>query len=117
MIRKHILLTYSNDSEPILLHTVKWFQVLLRITNNSIKYQSLIYSRLNNQTVIFQRIQFSICQESQMVSSIAMYRNSRRDLSFVHTELNDDTVLFQPIHFSISNVFALNLNVKLLLEP
>ena len=42
------------------MHTVKWFQVLLCITNNSIKYQSFVYTQLNDQTVLFQPIQFSI---------------------------------------------------------
>ena len=42
------------------LHTVKWFQVLLCITNNSIKYQSSVYTQLNDQTVLFLTIQFSI---------------------------------------------------------
>ena len=27
------------------LHTVKWFQVLLCLTNNSIKHQTLVYSQ------------------------------------------------------------------------
>ena len=32
---------------------MKWFQVvLLCITNNSIKHQSLVYTQLNNQTVL-----------------------------------------------------------------
>ena len=38
-------------------HTLKWFQVLLRITNNSIKHQSFVYGLLNNQTGLFQTIQ------------------------------------------------------------
>ena len=38
MICKHILLiTFLNEPMLILLHIVKWFQVLLCITNNSIK--------------------------------------------------------------------------------
>ena len=36
------------------------FQVLLCITNNSIKHQSFAYIQLNDQTVLFQTIQFSI---------------------------------------------------------
>ena len=40
--------------------TVKSFQVLLYITNNSIKHNSFVYSQLNDQTVLFQTIQFSI---------------------------------------------------------
>ena len=49
-------------TEPklIILHTVKCFQVLLYITNNLITYQSLIETQLNDQTVLFQPIQFSI---------------------------------------------------------
>ena len=40
--------------------TVKWFQVLLCITNNTIKHQSFVYIQLNDQTVLFLTIQFSI---------------------------------------------------------
>ena len=43
-----------------LVNKVKWFQVLLCITNNSIKHQSFIYTQLNVKTVLFQIIQFSI---------------------------------------------------------
>ena len=42
------------------LLTVKWFHILLSITNNSIEYQLLVYTQLNSQTVLFVRIQFSI---------------------------------------------------------
>ena len=60
---KHILLImFLNEPKLILLHTVKWFQVLLFITNNSIKHHSFIYTQLNDQTVQFQTIQFSISQ-------------------------------------------------------
>ena len=41
MIRKHIF----NELGLIYLYIVKWFQVLLYITNNSIKYQSFIYNQ------------------------------------------------------------------------
>ena len=37
----------------IYLHTVKWFQVLLCITNYSIQYQSFSGTQLNDQTVLF----------------------------------------------------------------
>ena len=61
MIYKHILLiTFLNKPKHILLLTVKWFQVLLCITNNLIKYQSFVYTQLNGQKVLFQAIQFSI---------------------------------------------------------
>ena len=42
------------------VNKVKWFQVLLCITNNSIKHQSFIYTQLNDQTVPFKTIQFII---------------------------------------------------------
>ena len=48
MICKHILLiTFLNEPEFICLHTVKWFQVFLSNTNNSINYYSFISSQLN----------------------------------------------------------------------
>ena len=53
-------LCFLNEPELILLCTVKWFQVLLCITNNSFKYQSFVHTQLNDQTVLFQRIQFSM---------------------------------------------------------
>ena len=39
---------------------VKWFNVLLCITINSIKYQSFVYTEFNEQTVLFLAIQSSI---------------------------------------------------------
>ena len=53
MICKHFV-------DNILYHVVKWLQVLLCITNNSIKHQSFVYTQLNDQTVLFLTIQFSI---------------------------------------------------------
>ena len=56
----HILLiTFSSESKLVFFHKVKWFQVLLCITNISIKL-SFLYTRLNDQTVPFQTIQFGI---------------------------------------------------------
>ena len=61
MICKHVLLiTFLTEHKLILLHTVKWFQALLCITNNSIKYQSFVYKQLSDETVLFLAIQFSI---------------------------------------------------------
>ena len=42
------------------MHIVKCFQVLLCFNNNSIKHQPFVYTQLNDQTVLFQVIQFSI---------------------------------------------------------
>ena len=47
--------------------------------------QFFVYTQLNDQTVLFQIIQFSISTQF-----------------FVYTQLNDQTVLFQVIQFSIS---------------
>ena len=59
MTCKHVLLITSlKEPKLIILLTVKWFQVLLCITNNSIKYQSFVYTQLNHQIVLFQIIQF-----------------------------------------------------------
>ena len=60
MICKHMLLImFLNESKLIIYHTIEWFQVLLCITNNSIKHQSFVYIQLNDQIVLFQIIQFS----------------------------------------------------------
>ena len=51
MICKYILLiTFLNKPKLILLHIVKWLQVLLCITNNPFKRQSFIYTQLNDLT-------------------------------------------------------------------
>ena len=42
------------------VNKVKWFQEMLSNTNNSIKHQLFVYTRLNDQTVLFQTIQFNI---------------------------------------------------------
>ena len=46
----------------ISFHAVKRFQVLLFNTDNSIRHQSFVYTKLNDQAVLFQAIQFSISQ-------------------------------------------------------
>ena len=60
MICRHILLVFLNKAKLIRLHTVKWFHILLCIIKNSIKHLSFVYTQLNDQTVLFQTIQFSI---------------------------------------------------------
>ena len=51
--------TFLNERNLIFLLTVKWFQVLLSIANNSIK-QSFVYTQLHDQTVLFLRVHFSL---------------------------------------------------------
>ena len=51
---------FLNKLKFILLFIVKWFQVLLCIIDNSFKHQPFIYTQLNDQTVLFQAIQFRI---------------------------------------------------------
>ena len=62
----HVFLSNTNNFILLIfcLHTVKWYQVLLCITNNSIKHQSFVYTPLNDQTVLFLTIQFSMSQQS-----------------------------------------------------
>ena len=50
---------FLNEPQLILFNTIKWFQVLLCITNNSIKHQSFVYTLLNVKTVLFLTIQLS----------------------------------------------------------
>ena len=42
------------------VNKIKCFQELQYITKNSIKHQSFVYTQLNDQTVLFQTLQFSI---------------------------------------------------------
>ena len=78
MICKHILwITFSNESNLSLLHTVQWFQELLSMTNNSIKHQSFVFQQLNDQIILFLKIQFTISH------------------LFAHS-LSGQTVLFDP---------------------
>ena len=50
MICKYILLrTFLNEPKLIFLHTVKWFQVLLCVTNNSIIHESFVYTQMIEQ--------------------------------------------------------------------
>ena len=57
MICKYIsLITFLNEPKFILLHTIKSFQVMLGITNNSIKHQLFIHTQLNDQIVLFQTV-------------------------------------------------------------
>ena len=116
---------FLNEPEVIFLHTVKCFanfyliriilftinnlfasskcfQVLLFNTNVSTKHEWLVCVQLNDQTVLFQTIHFSISTKL----------NGSKYQSFIYTQLNDQTVLFQAIQFSISHLFAFRLNVK-----
>ena len=56
----HFVNNILNEPKLILLRTVKSFQIMPCITNSSIKHLSFVYSQLNDQTVLFQTIQFSI---------------------------------------------------------
>ena len=58
-----LFITLLNDPKLILLLTVKWFQVLVCITNNLIKHQSFTQTQLNDQIVPFQILQFNICSQ------------------------------------------------------
>ena len=50
MFRKHILLIMVfNERKLILLLSVKWFQVLLCLSEISIKHPSFVYIQLNDQ--------------------------------------------------------------------
>ena len=52
---------------------VKWFQVLLYYPNNSIKNQSFVYTQLNDETVLFLTIQFSISHLFTLSLNVKQY--------------------------------------------
>ena len=60
----------------ICLHIVKWLQILLCITKNSIKRHSVVGTQLNDQIIQFKTIQFS--------------------MSFVCTQFRYQTDVFDP---------------------
>ena len=60
----------------IYLHTVKLFQVLICISSYLIKHNSFVYTQLNDQIVVFKKIQFN--------------------MSFFCTQFKCETVLFHP---------------------
>ena len=84
------------------MYTVKWFQILLCITNNSIKHQSFVYIQLNDQTVLFQTIQFSMSTKINYSKYCHVSLTIQLNISHLFTQLNIKTVLFQAIQFSIS---------------
>ena len=51
------------------VNKIKWFQVLLCITSNSIKRQSYTNKELNGKTIIFQTIQFTIITQFKWQNS------------------------------------------------
>ena len=79
MICKNILLiTFLSEPKLMFFNTVKRFQVLLCITNNSIKYQSFVYTQLREQTVLFQTIQFSISHLFAFNSNVKQFYLTHR---------------------------------------
>ena len=61
MVFKNILsIKFLNLSKLFLLLTFKWFKVLLCITNISIEHQPFLYAQLNDQSALFQTIQFNM---------------------------------------------------------
>ena len=79
---KHsLLIIFLNKCKLICLHTVKWFQVFLCITNNSINPPSFVCTQLNDQTVLFQTIQFSISHSFAHSLNVKRFYLTHRNLS------------------------------------
>ena len=57
---KKLLIMFFDEPKLILFHTVQWFQILLCITNSSIKRQWFVYTHLNDLKVLLLTIQFNI---------------------------------------------------------
>ena len=49
MTCKHILLIIFLNTPELFFHTIKWLQVLLCISNNSIKHLSFVYTQFKHQ--------------------------------------------------------------------
>ena len=64
---------YIKQSNLAYDNIVKWFEVLLCITNNWGKYHSFVYTQLNAQTVQIQTIQFSIKHLFALSLNIKMF--------------------------------------------
>ena len=60
------------------MNKVKWFQVLLRITNNPIKHQSFVYTQLSDLAVLYQTIQFSISHLLALSLNFKQFRLTHR---------------------------------------
>ena len=73
--------TYLYSTLFILFHTVKSLQVLLCISNNSIKHQSFVYSQVNYQTFLLIAVQFSITNFFTVLMSNSSSRPVDRILS------------------------------------
>ena len=59
---QELLINTNNYIKKLLIrsHTVKLFQVLLCITNNSIKLLSFVYTQLNGQSILFLSVRFKV---------------------------------------------------------
>ena len=64
---------------------MKWFQILLCITNNTIKHQSFVYTQLNDQTVLFLTIQVSISHLFTLSLNVKQFYLTDRTLLGVTT--------------------------------
>ena len=72
-----------------------------------------VNTQLNEQTVLFLTIQFSISQKIKWFQALLCITSySIKHPSLVYTQLNDQAVLFLTILFCRSHSFALSLNVK-----
>ena len=94
MICKQILLiTFLEELELFFAHMVKWFQVFLCNTNNSINYESFVCTKING---------FMYCDVTETIQLNSHF----------FTQLNGQTILFLPRLFNVSHLFAHSLNVN-----
>ena len=104
----HCRLFNARSGLYVYIRFIRIIQILLCITSNSIKHQSLVYTQFYFQ-------QFSLAQANKakwhQVSQCTT-KNSIRHQLFVYTQVKDQTVLFQTIQFSTSLLFAYSLNAK-----
>ena len=74
MIYKQIfLIKFLNGPRLILLLSGKWFQVLLCISDRSIKYQSFVFTQLNYVAVLLQAIPFNISHSFSLSLNVIQF--------------------------------------------
>ena len=75
-----IFLDCTNSVNSISLCIMSFQRYSICITNNSVRYQSFVYSQLNEQTVLFQTFQFSkwfVCTQLNVKHFYLTYSTNR----------------------------------------
>ena len=89
---------YFKQFKLAYVNKVKWFEVLLYITDNSIKHQSFVYTQLKDPTVVFLTIQFIMsfgCTDTKFLFSGVTFH---RPLIFLSPFLQNAQLVILYLH-------------------